>query len=114
MKQGDENGEAHGSLSRGNRHHEKDKDQPVELMELPRVGEEGEIHGVDHQLDCHEDRDAVLSSQHAADADGEEHRAEDQKPLGRDHDACAPRPLSTSAPTIDASRSIETISNGKM
>src|SRR5437764_5121082 len=116
MKQRDENGQPHGSLGRGNGHHEKDEDETVELMELPGVGDERQVRGVHHQLDAHEHRDAVLPRQEAADADGEEDRAEDQEPARRDHraTACPPRPLSSSAPTIAASSRIDTISNGKM
>src|SRR5205085_9824181 len=74
---------------------------------------EGQIHGVHHQLDGHEDGDAVLAGEHAADADGEQDRAEDQEPVRGDHCDTAPRPLSTSAPTIAASSRMETASNGK-
>src|SRR5258708_7101811 len=88
-------------------------------MELARVGDKREVHRIHHQLDAHEDGDAVLSRQHAADADGEEDRAQDQEPVRRDHDvssslATPVRPLSSSAPTIAASSRIDTISNGKM
>src|SRR6202140_2509285 len=122
MEQGDENGQADGSFGGGDGHDEKDEDESVELMELPGVGDEGQVHGIHHQLDAHEDGDAVLPRQHAADAHGEEDGAEDQEPVRRDHSLSSPvagglRPLgalSSSAPTIAASRRIETISKGKM
>jgi len=31
-----------------NGHDEKDEDEPVELMKLPGVGHEGQVHGVHH------------------------------------------------------------------
>src|SRR5258706_15051476 len=116
MEQGDENGQADGGFGGGNGHDEKDEEESVDLMELASVGHEGEIHRVHHQLDAHEDGDAVLARQHATDADGEEDGAEDQEPVGRDHEEVPPalRPLRTKAPTIAASSRIETISKGKM
>src|SRR5213593_1231402 len=114
MEQGDKNGQPDRSLRCGDGHHEKHKDEPMQLVELPCIGEKSEVDGIDHQLDGHEDRDPVLARQHTADADSEQDRAQDQKPLCRDHVVCTPRPLKTSAPTIAASRRMETISKGKM
>src|SRR5258708_22291114 len=131
MEQRDEDSQPHGSLGGGDGHHEKDEDESVELVELPGVGDEGQIHGVYHQLDGHEDGDSVPAGQHAADAEREEDGAEDQEPVRRDHrasgaapaDDSAPaagrwppgsRALSNSAPTIAASSRIDTASNGKM
>ena len=71
MEERDEYGQSHGCLSRGDGHHEKDEDESVELMKLPRIGDEGQVDRVHHQLDGHEDGDAVLAREHAADADGE-------------------------------------------
>src|SRR5258705_6534402 len=81
VKKRNEYREAHSSLGRCDRHHEEHEDQTVELMELPRVSEKSQIDSVHHQLDRHEDGDAVLSREHAAHADREENRAEDQEPL---------------------------------
>src|SRR5438105_5909870 len=114
MKQRNKDRQTDRRLRRGNGHHEKDKDEPVKLMELPRVGQKGQVNGVHHQLDRHENRDAVSASQHTAHADGEKNRAQDQEPLRRNHSTCTPRPLKTKAPTIAASNRMETISNGKM
>src|SRR4029078_560328 len=121
---------------RRNGHDEEDEDEAVELMELPRVGEEGQVHGVHHQLDAHEHGDAVLARQDSADSDGEEEGAEDEEPAGGDHErpssviasvaragGSSPslrlgmtlrRALSSNAPTIAASKRIDTISNGRM
>src|ERR1051325_4556133 len=143
MEQRDEYGQPDSSLGRRNGHDEEDEDEAVKLMELPRVGEEGQVDGVHHQLDAHEHGDAVLARQESADADGEEDGAEDEEPTGRNHGrgpssvipsvardplvaragGSSPslrlgmtprRALSSSAPTIAASRRIDTISNGKM
>src|SRR5258707_10564499 len=59
MKEGDENGQADGGFGGGDGHHEKDEKKSVDLVELARVGDEGEVHRVHHQLDAHEDGDAV-------------------------------------------------------
>src|SRR6266550_751469 len=109
VKEGNEDRQSDCGLCCGNGHHEKDKDEAVELMELPGIREKGQIHRVHHQLDGHEDRDAVAASEHAADADGEQDRAQDQKPLSGNHGhrAATPRALSSSAPTIAASRRID-------
>ena len=56
-------------------------------MPLTCVGDEGQIHRVHHQLDRHEDGDAVLARQHAENADGKEDGAQNQKVLGRYHRA---------------------------
>src|SRR5256885_11302011 len=84
-------------------------------MKLPCVREESQVHGVHHQLDAHEDGDAVPAGEHATDADGEEDGAEDEKVMCRDHDCtfCIVRPESSSAPTMAARSRIETASNGK-
>src|SRR5258706_4454973 len=116
MEQGDENGQADGGFGGGDGHDEKDEEESVDLMELAGVRDEGQVDRVYHQLDAHEDGDAVLPRQHAADAEGEENGAEDQEPVGGNHEVVppAPRLLRIKAPTIAASRRIETISNGKM
>src|SRR5262245_23465252 len=113
MEQGNEDGQADGGLRRGDGHHEKDEDQSVELMKLPGVGDESQVHRVHHQLNGHEDGDAVLAGQHAADADGEQDGAQDQEPVRRDHDCVALRPLRIKAPTMAASSRMETASKGK-
>src|SRR5438128_767080 len=87
-------------------------------MKLPRVREEREVHRVHHQLDAHEDGDSVLAGEHAADAEREENRAEDQEVVRRDHcwtsrRGAMLRALRRSAPTIAASSRIDTASKGK-
>src|SRR5204862_5299498 len=107
MKQRDENGQADGGFRGGDGHDEEDEDESVHLMKLPRVGEEGEVDGVHHELDGHEDGDAVLARQDADHADREQDRAEDQKVMCRDHGAASLflycRLLRRSATTIAAS-----------
>src|SRR5437762_10813305 len=51
VKEGNEDRQADCSLCCGDRHHEKDKNEAVQLMELPGVGEERQVHGVHHELD---------------------------------------------------------------
>ena len=43
-----------------------------------RKGDEGEVDGVEHQLNRHEDGDDVALDEEGGDADGEEHGGEDQ------------------------------------
>src|SRR5439155_26102486 len=106
VKKGNENGQSDSSLGRSDGHDEKDKDEAVKLVKLPRVRDEGEVHGIHHQFDGHEDRDAVLPRQDAADSDGEDDGAQDQEPVRRNHELTAARRLSTTAPTLAASRRI--------
>src|SRR5438128_2671974 len=61
MEERDEDGEPDRRFGCRDRHDEKDEDESVELMKLPRVCEEGQVDGLHHQLDRHEDRDAVLA-----------------------------------------------------
>src|SRR5688572_5046832 len=117
VEQRNENRQTDRGFRGGDGHDEKDEDESVSLPELFGVGEEREVHRVHHQLDGHEDGDAVPAREHAHDVDREQDRAEDQKPLRRDHFVTSEgrvRPLSSRAPTIAASRRMETISNGKI
>ncbi len=53
-------------------------------MPLVREGHKGKIHGVEHQLDRHEDRDEVALDQKADDAEAEQDGAQKQIPGERD------------------------------
>ena len=77
---GDDDGEADGGLCRGDDHDEEDED--LALYPIPHVGEgdEGEVDGVEHELDRHEDGDDVALDQEGADAGREEEGGEDQVP----------------------------------
>ena len=51
-----------------------------------REGDEGQVDGVEHQLDRHEDGDDVALDEERGDADGEEHGGEDE--IGGDRNLC--------------------------
>ncbi len=48
-----------------------------------REGDEGEVDGVEHELDRHEDGDEVALDEEGCDADGEEDGGEDEVVGGR-------------------------------
>ncbi len=76
-----------------------------------RERDEGQVRGVEHQLDRHEDDDHVAADQHADGADGEETPRERKIVLDRHHGSVRPpRLASTTAPTIATSSRSEVIS----
>src|ERR1700712_1856124 len=56
---GDEEREPHRGLGGGDRHHEEDDQLTGVVPPLPRIGDQGEVGGVEHQLHREEDADAV-------------------------------------------------------
>ena len=68
--------ETHGGF-RGRHHdHEEDKDLAVELPTAWLKGHKRQIHGVQHQLDGHENRDDVALKNERHDAETEEYGAQ--------------------------------------
>src|SRR5690349_2678329 len=65
-------------LGRGDDHHEEGHHLAVERAVDPRKGDQGEVDGVEHQLDAHEHDDRVAPHQDADGADGEQHRRQQQ------------------------------------
>src|SRR5207245_2979219 len=79
---GDDDGEAHRGLRGGGGDHEEHRRVAREKAAHRRVGhqweagdrEEGQIHGIEHQLDAHEDDDRVSPQHDAGGAEREQHR----------------------------------------
>src|SRR5829696_8342688 len=107
-ERGDDDRQPHRGLGRRDRHDEDHEALPGCAVEL-REGHERQVHGVEHQLDAHEDDDRVAAREHADDADGEEDRREEERlgdhgpPPGSVRPGASPRRASTTAPTIAAS-----------
>src|SRR6201996_1160071 len=81
----DDDRETDGSLCRGDDHNEEDEDLPLDAMPHVGEGDEGQIDGIEHQLNGHEDRDDIALDEKGADADREEHRGEDEIPCDGNH-----------------------------
>src|SRR5262249_7090989 len=103
--------------------------------EVPVVGDEGEVHGVEHQLDAHQEDEQVPPEEEAHRARREEHAGDDQEVLEGDvgHEApswaagsaggvpwggrmtvgsgCLPRATATAPTTATRRRALES-SNG--
>ena len=77
---GQDNGEANGRF--GSRHHHDEECEQVAgvLFELVRECDEGEVYGIEHQLNRHEDGDDVATQQKTRDAEREQDRAQDKEP----------------------------------
>ncbi len=88
-------------------HHEEDDDLAVP-SQLLGERHEREIHGVEHELDAHEDHDRVPPQQHARDAEAEQDRR-DRQGLSQHQ---IRRLASTIAPTMAANSRTEVSSNG--
>src|SRR5688572_23156520 len=93
-------------FSRGNGHDEDHEHLPGDAVE-PGQRDEGEIHGVEHELDAHENDDRVAACEHADHADDEQNRGEKQRFL----DHVTLRLARTTAPTMAARSSTLVISN---
>ena len=83
---------------------------PTSVAAHAREGEEGEVGGVEHQLDAHEDHQRVAADQHAEHAQAEEQRGEEQVvlewgPLATDAPFQMRDLATTTAPTMATSRS---------
>jgi hypothetical protein len=75
---GDDDSQPDGGFGCGDDHDEEDEDLSGDLMPHMREGDEGEVNGVEHELNRHEDGDDVAFDKEAGDADGEEDGGEDQ------------------------------------
>src|SRR5688572_27254614 len=71
-EQRDDQGKADSGFSRGHGHDEEGDDLPVQVTGETAEGDEGQVHGVQHDLDRQQDRDQVLAQEHADRADGKE------------------------------------------
>ena len=65
-------------LRSGDDHDEEDEDLAADLVPHVGEGDEGEVDGVEHELNRHEDGDDVALDEERGDADGEEDGGEDE------------------------------------
>ena len=77
---GDDDAEAHHHLGRGHHQDEEHQHLPADVVQGAGERDEGEVGGVEHELDAHEHDQHVSAHQHAEGADGEEHGSERQVP----------------------------------
>src|ERR1035441_5474342 len=87
---GDDDGEADGGFGGGDHHYEEDEDLAADLVPHVGEGDEGQVDRVEHQLNRDEDGDDVALDEEGGNADGEEHRGEDEVVCGGYHDIQAP------------------------
>src|SRR5215210_2915740 len=112
----DDQAEADDDLAGGDDHHDHREDLPVGVAEHAAEGDEGEVAGVQHQLEAKQDDQRTAPDQHAARPDGEEQRGEHDVPLGGHQTSASAAggpcffPASTTAATAERSRSIEAAS----
>src|SRR5581483_3098485 len=78
-EEGDQDREAHGGFSRGDRQHEHGEDLPDQVAEVGGERDQVDVHGEQDQLDRHQDDDDVLAvHEDAEDPDGEQDRGDRQ------------------------------------
>src|SRR5437016_10791242 len=84
-KHGNDDRKTDYGLGGGHRHDKEHDDLPLHRTQVARERNEGQIHGVEHQLDGHQDHDQIPPHQDPDHADGENHRAENQVVLEGHH-----------------------------
>src|SRR6185437_15568232 len=84
-EESDDDGKTDGGLRGGDDHDKEDEDLPFDAMPHVREGDEGQVDGVEHQLNRHEDRDDVALDEEGANADREQDRCEDEVVSDRNH-----------------------------
>jgi len=79
------NSEAYGGFRC--RYYDYEKNENLSVKAIPRLaeGDEGQVNGVEHQLDGHEDSDDVAAEDEGHDAEAEQDGAEGQVVVRRDH-----------------------------
>src|ERR1700722_1571832 len=100
-KDGDDDAEADDDLRCRNYEDEEDGDLSADVVQLTGEGYEGQVRGVQHQLDTHEHHQDIPPDEQADRADGEDHRGEREIPGGGD----AHRIDASSSALASASRS---------
>src|SRR3954469_22293967 len=117
-EQPDHDREADGGLRGGDRHHEEHDDLAVGGAQRSPECDEGQVHGVQHDLDRQQDRDQVAAHEHTGRADAEQHPRQHEIVGQRRHaqalggaDGPPSRRASTTAPTMATRMSTEVTSN---
>src|SRR5262245_61979081 len=103
--------EAHGRLARRDRDHEQREDVADHRLHLVGEGDEGEVRGVQHQLDGHEHDDDVAAHQDPDAADGEQQRRHHQEEIDAHQSSLFL--ASSTAPTMAAMSSTDAASVAK-
>src|SRR5579885_118019 len=80
LENGQNDRQPHGRFRRRHHHHEEREQVSVHLLQLVRKGDEGQVDGVQHQLNRHEHGDDIAPEQETGHTQREQHRAERQKP----------------------------------
>ena len=89
----DDQAEADRDLAGRDDHHHQREDLPAHVAVRAREGDQREVGGVEHQLQAEQDHERVAAGQHAAGADAEDQRGDDQVP--GDGSSCAGPPASS-------------------
>src|SRR5215475_63970 len=87
--------EADDDLGGGHHHHDERDDLPVQVPVHPRERDEGQVAGVQHQLDAHEHDDGVAPDKHAHPADHEQDHRQGHV-VNRAHESALPEMASRS------------------
>src|SRR6478752_210464 len=98
-EQADHERQADRGFSRGNGHDEEGDDLPVDGALLAAKRDEGQVHGIQHDLDRHQQRDQVAAQEHARRADGKQ-QARQHQVVAQRHGYSSLFLASTTAPTI--------------
>src|SRR5579871_2146034 len=112
---GNHNGQGDGRFGRRNGNDENDENRTGQAAPTPVLGEGKviDVHGVEHQLDSHEDRDGVLPDQNTEEADPEKDRGQVEKMDNGDFAHDGSFRATTTAPTNADSSRTETNSKAK-
>src|SRR5262245_14463996 len=109
-EQGDDDREPRRGFRGGERHDEEDVDLGLGSAGLARERDEGQVRGVEHELDAHQNRDRAATHQDTDDADREEHGGEEEDEARVDQDSLFL--ARSTAPTIATMSRSEIASNG--
>src|ERR1044072_1312938 len=112
-EEGDDQAEPDDDLAGGDDHHDDREDLPLLIADHAAEGDQGEVAGVQHQLQAEQDHDRAAADQQAHRAGGEEQAGEDDVPLDAHPDPPSRLPpASTTAPTAASRSRIEEASKG--
>src|SRR5665213_3121451 len=96
-KDGHHDPQAHHDLGRRNDQDEEDQDLSADVVKGAGECDEGQVGGVEHQLDAHEHDQHVAADQNAQRTDGEEYDTEGEVPGGVDAHASTSAPVASVA-----------------
>jgi len=100
---------SNGYLGRGNCYHEQHEDLSPDVAVDETERDQVDVHGIQHQLDRHEDHHAVTSGQHTINTGAEQERTEKEELVDEHAQSFL---ANTTAPIKAASNSTDIASNG--